>query len=243
MTLVTIHQIETTHLKQVSSIIARGDKIALIGDNPDSCRALLAVIAGAQHPTSGHVRSMQGVRLGYLGPLHELPLHFGEAQTLYDAVLCAFSRLRVLEARLLALEAQMTHDGASPEVRAYYLRALQRFQQAGGYDFDVRIARVLDGLGFHPVQWQMPLSILSPGELWRVRLAVLLLEQPDLLIIDEPTTMLDSASAAWLAHTLRDYPGACLLTGNDQRWLTDVADTTWFLSDGRLTCPDEYHLL
>lgn len=238
MNLVTIYQIETPYLKQVSSSITRGDKIGLIGDNPDSCSALLAVIAGAQRPDSGHVRSTQGIRLGYLGPTQELPLNFGEAQTLYDAVLSAFNRLRVSEARLLALEAQM-HTSPSPDVRAYYLRALQRFQQAGGYDFDVRISRTLDGLGFHPVQWQMPLSILSPGELWRVRLAALLLDQPDLLIIDGVTTMLDEDWAAWLSRALRNYPGAWLVTDADHNWLTSIADTLWHLNDGRLSCLNE----
>jgi hypothetical protein len=54
--------------------------------------------------------------------------------------------------------------------------------------------------------------------------------------------MLDSASAAWLAHTLRDYPGASLLSGSEQDWLMSAVDTVWTLCDGRLFCPDEYHL-
>jgi len=106
----------------------------------------------------------------------------------------------------------------------------QAFEKAGGYDYDVRIQRTLQGLGLGEDTWEMPLTLLSGGQQTRALLARLLLEQPDLLILDEPTNHLDTQAIAWLERNLREWEGAVLVVSHDRYFLDNVVNTIWEMS-------------
>src|SRR5213079_34697 len=113
-------------------------------------------------------------------------------------------------ARLQEMEARIAAGEVTDELLADYGAAQEAFEHAGGYDYDVRIAHVLEGLGFPRAEWETSVSHLSGGQKTRALLARLLLEQPTLLILDEPTNHLDIAAVEWLENTLRTWKGALL---------------------------------
>ncbi|MBV9279771.1 MAG: ABC-F family ATP-binding cassette domain-containing protein, partial [Chloroflexi bacterium] len=108
------------------------------------------------------------------------------------------------------------------------------FEHAGGYDYESRIARVLEGLGFGRDQWETPISHLSGGQKTRALLARLLLERPNLLILDEPTNHLDVQAIEWLEGVLRTWEGAVLVASHDRYFLDKVVDRIWEMTPSHL---------
>src|SRR5690606_18963293 len=135
--------------------------------------------------------------------------------------------LREEEARLRKMEQEMADGGFSDELFERYSRAQERFELAGGYEYELRIRQVLTGLGFPEEKWQMSLHHLSGGQKTRVLLGRLLLEKPDLLIMDEPTNHLDVAAIEWLEGMLKTWDGAILVVSHDRYFLDRVVTNIW----------------
>ena len=154
----------------------------------------------------------------------------GHAHTLYDEMVTAFAHLQEQAARLQEMEARMAAGEVTDELLAAYGAAQEAFEHAGGYDYDVRIAQVLEGLGFPRAEWETSVSHLSGGQKTRALLARLLLEQPTLLILDEPTNHLDIAAVEWLENTLRTWEGAVLVASHDRYFLDRVVNRIWEMS-------------
>ncbi|MCZ7674483.1 MAG: ABC-F family ATP-binding cassette domain-containing protein [Chloroflexi bacterium] len=140
-----------------------------------------------------------------------------------------FKTLQAEEQQLRALEEAMA-AAPTEEALAEYSHRQERFEQAGGYDYELRIKQVLSGLGFDEQSWQMPLPHLSGGQRTRVLLGRLLLEKPDLLILDEPTNHLDVAAIEWLEGALKVWDGAVLLVSHDRYFLDRTVNTIWEMS-------------
>lgn len=231
MSIVTLNQVGQTFgdfdvFKGVSANIPHEAKIGLIGPNGVGKTSLLLILCGLTQPASGYVGRAKGVRIGYLR--QEAMEAFAEREnTVYQEMMTVFADVHVQEARMRALETQMAEGNASEEVLDLYGKAMERFELAGGYDYDVRIARTLQGLGFREEHWELPLKILSGGQKTRALLARLLLEQPDLLILDEPTNHLDVEAVAWLEGVLRNWNGALLIVSHDRYFLDNVVNTVW----------------
>lgn len=209
------------------------DRVGLVGPNGCGKTTLLMILAGLREPTGGVVQRQSDLTLGYLR--QEAVLTFaGQDNTVYEEMLTVFGDLRALEAQLRELEAAMTAGDVSEAVLERYGRVQTRYEVDGGYDYHVNIKRVLQGLGFPPDQWDMPLSYLSGGQKTRVLLGRLLLEAPDLLILDEPTNHLDMAAVEWLERTLRTWNGALILVSHDRYFLDSVANQVWELRPAAL---------
>ena len=160
--------------------IPAGARIALVGPNGAGKTTLLNLLAGLDAPTSGSLNLARGARLSFLPQRPELA---GE-HSLWDEQLKAFAELRDMEKRLAKLEQRMAEaDDADKDLEAYgELQA--EFEGLGGYEYETRIKVVLSGLGFSPGDYDAPLPQLSGGEKTRAALCRLLLEEPDLLILD-----------------------------------------------------------
>jgi len=204
-------------------------RVGLVGPNGVGKTTLLRILAGVSPPKAGTVQIAKGTRLGYLQQDAE-DSFIDAQQTVYEEMLTVFRHLHQQEARLRELEAAMAEGTADETLLAQYGRAQERFELAGGYDYEVTIQQVLTGLGFGPDQWGMPLGHCSGGQKTRALLARLLLEKPDLLILDEPTNHLDVAAMEWLENTLRSWEGAMLIVSHDRYFLDKVANTTWEMS-------------
>jgi ATP-binding cassette subfamily F protein 3 len=214
----------------ISLAIPDDARIGLVGPNGIGKTTLLRILAGVVAPTTGSVSRARGRTLGYLR--QDAREVFAEQEhTIYDALLDVFAPLRARGEELRALEARMAvavgETGADDGLLARYGAAQEAFERDGGYTYEARLRRTLEGLGFARAQWDLPVGHLSGGQKTRVLLARLLLEAPDLLILDEPTNHLDMEAVEWLEGTLRAWPGALLVVSHDRYFLDRTVDHIW----------------
>jgi len=210
----------------ISASIPNDGKVGLVGPNGIGKTSLLLILAGFSKPSRGTLQWARGKRLGYL-PQESARAFTGRDHSVYDEMLSVFFDLRKQEGRLRDLEARMAGGDGSEALLEQYGTALENFELAGGYDYEVRIKQVLQGLGFGQDEWDLPLTYLSGGQKTRALLARLLLEKPDLLILDEPTNHLDVGALEWLEGTLRVWEGAILLVSHDRYFLDRVVNRIW----------------
>ncbi|MDX1665515.1 MAG: ABC-F family ATP-binding cassette domain-containing protein [Candidatus Promineifilaceae bacterium] len=210
----------------VSVSVPHGGKVGLVGPNGIGKTTLLYILAGLSTPTTGAVHTARGASVAYL-PQESAGAFADESHTVYEELLTVFNALRAEEARLREMESEMATGEFTDELFERYSKAQERFELAGGYEYELRIQQVLTGLGFPEEKWSQPLAHLSGGQKTRVLLARLLLEQPDLLILDEPTNHLDVEAIEWLENRLKGWEGAVLLVSHDRYFLDRVVDTIW----------------
>lgn len=215
--------------------IAQGGKVGMVGPNGIGKTTLLRILAGLDNPTAGHIHVAQGTRIGYLRQ-EAMEAFRGRENTVYAEMLTVFGDIKAQEAQLQDLETRMADAAEDPRLAdsllAEYSVVQQAFELAGGYEYEVRISQVLDGLGFGKDDWSAPLSHLSGGQKTRALLARLLLERPDLLILDEPTNHLDVEAIEWLENVMRTWDGALLIVSHDRYFLDKVVDRIWEMSRG-----------
>jgi ATP-binding cassette subfamily F protein 3 len=213
----------------LTASIPKDGKFGLVGPNGVGKTTLLRILAGLDAPSAGSVSVASGTRIGYLRQ-EAMEAFAGRENTVYAEMLTVFNELKQQERELRALEHRMAEGDTSDTLLARYSAAQEQFERAGGYDYEVRIGQVLQGLGFGREDWQTPLSHLSGGQKTRALLGRLLLERPDLLILDEPTNHLDVEAVEWLEGVLRIWDGALLLVSHDRYFLDRVVNRIWEMS-------------
>jgi ATP-binding cassette subfamily F protein 3 len=213
----------------ISVSVANDSKIGLIGPNGIGKTSLLLLLAGLKQPSAGRVNIARGRQIGYLRQ-ESVEAFAARNNTVYAEMETVFAYLQEQQQRLHEMEAAMAAGDYDEDLLERYGDLQQVFEKAGGYDYDVRIQRTLQGLGLGKDSWEMPLTLLSGGQQTRALLARLLLEQPDLLILDEPTNHLDTEAITWLERTLREWEGAVLVVSHDRYFLDNVVDTIWEMS-------------
>ncbi len=214
----------------ISASIPHDARIALVGANGVGKTTLLNLIVGLDTPTAGTITRASGLRIGFLPQRPEL---VGD-HTLYEEMLRVFAPLREMESRLAELEYEMARRPDDTALLEAYGALQQRYEHAGGFEYDHRIRMVLTGLGFSPDEYERPLTRLSGGERTRALLGRLLLEAPDLLVLDEPTNHLDIDAVEWLEGFLRSFNGAVLAVSHDRYFMDRVVTTIWEMAFGRL---------
>ena len=222
-------------LRDVSLSLQAGARMGLVGVNGSGKSTLFRIIAGEMEPDSGVVSLMKGTRVGMLTQDADIKSDL----TIQQELERVFEPVRQMEARLRQMEAEMAEVHDDPEafrqLSNAYARLVDRFEDAGGYEWPSRIQGVLAGLGFARGRETQPANLLSGGEKTRLCLARLLLTQPELLMLDEPTNHLDLQSTQWLEETLKKYRGTVLVISHDRYFMNAVCDCMAELSMRRLT--------
>jgi ATP-binding cassette subfamily F protein 3 len=229
---------ERVLLDQVTWQIDDRERVALCGPNGAGKTTLLKILAGLEESDGGEVVKPADMTMGYL-PQDGL-VHGG--RTVFEEASLAFAPLLAMKAEMHALEARMGEDEASEDVQAAmldrYAELTDRFRLAEGYSIDLRVATVLEGLGFSKDDFARPADTFSGGWQMRIALAKLLLGRPGLLLLDEPTNHLDLDARNWLESYLREYPHAVILVSHDRFFLDAVVTR---IADLSLRTITDYH--
>jgi len=217
----------------ISAAVPHRARIALVGPNGGGKTTLIRILIGLEEASAGKVHRAKKLTIGYL-PQEAEHAFESEDQTVWEEMLAVFAQLCQQEQALREMEQQMAAPDAPAELMERYGTALDRFEHAGGYQYELRIRLVLGGLGFARTDYQMPIAHLSGGQKTRALLAKLLLRAPQLLILDEPTNHLDIQAIEWLEKQLASWPGALLIVSHDRYFLDRSVDRVWELSSGEL---------
>ncbi|MDE3091439.1 MAG: ABC-F family ATP-binding cassette domain-containing protein, partial [Chloroflexota bacterium] len=213
-------------------------RIGLVGPNGAGKSTILKLLAREIEPSEGVVPKVtRGVRIGYLPQEPEFDL----TRTVIEEALDASPTLAALEREMERLAAQMGDPQIYGDERKLqrvldaHARTVEQFQEKGGLNFDNRVRATLRGLGFDDASLRLPLSALSGGQKKLVGLAKLLIEQPELLLLDEPDNHLDLNGKEFLEKLIADYPGAVVIVSHDRYLLDIVAEEIVELEDGILS--------
>jgi ATP-binding cassette, subfamily F, member 3 len=199
------------------------EKVGLVGENGTGKTSLFKVITGKSLPDSGKVILRKGLRLGLL----EQDIEGGNETVLERVVLG--------DAHFLKIKTEMEHLQSDQAYHDRYGDLQHEFERLGGYDREARAKTILLGLGIKPEKWDQPLDQLSGGWRMRCELSRLLLQGPDVLLLDEPSNHLDLRSVVWLESFLRAYEGSVLLISHDRRFLNALVSRIVELDRGSLS--------
>lgn len=211
-------------LSAVSVRIEEGEKIGLIGRNGTGKTTVFRLITGEIDPDAGAIERMRRARFACLAQMPQVDAE----GTVYETVIASFRDLLDVEEELRRLErriAEPEHRDGDPLLKRY--SALQdEFRLRGGYEFRAKARSVLTGLGFAEDEFDLPVRALSGGQRTRLRLAMVLLEDADLLLLDEPENHLDLEAREWLEKFLIEFPKTLMVISHDRRLLNTVVQRT-----------------
>ena len=214
-------------LENLSFEIQEGECVAILGRNGCGKTTLFNILTGQMDYDSGEVYVNPNKKLGLISQIPKFP----EGFTVEDVLRSAFTELLRLRRRMEVLEGEMAVGATDAQLREYDTLA-NRFQTGGGYDMDVEVDKICNGLGISSEQRGQEFASLSGGEKTRVNLARLLLEKTDILLLDEPTNHLDLRSVEWLEQYINAFKGTVLTISHDRYFIDQVADRVIEIADG-----------
>lgn len=220
-------------LDNVSLSIDENDRIGLVGNNGCGKSTLLKIITGSVDPDrfterDGIISKAAKTTIGYLeqmGGLDSESTVIEEMRRVFEPIHRAIERLREIE-----LEIAEGDESSADE----YQRLSSWVEANDGYNTDVKIRMILNGMGFTENELERTISGFSGGEKTRLCISKLLLEEPNLLILDEPTNHLDFKTIMWLEDYLRTYKGAVLIVSHDRFFLDRLCTSICELERGAL---------
>jgi len=218
-------------LDRVSFDVRAGERVSLVGPNGTGKTTLLRVLAALEEADSGTVQLNARASIGML----EQQAVFAPGRTVWEEAREALGDLIALghEAERVAEALSNATDEAERSRLGKRFDHLQHsLQLRDGYNLDHKIERVLTGLGFEPAAFSQPVLQLSGGQQSRLLLARLLLQQPDLLLLDEPSNHLDIAATEWLEDYLTSARQALIVVSHDRYFLDKVTERTLELLRG-----------
>lgn len=219
----------------VSFVVNKKDKIALVGKNGAGKSTLLKIFAGIQNPTSGQVSRSSDITIGYLPQT----MNLSDSCTAKEEVQKAFSHIDELDKQIDELNVQLA-ERTDYESESYqdlidtltHKNDLRAMYQSENYEAEIE--KTLIGLGFERTDFDRPTSEFSGGWRMRIELAKILLQLPDVLLLDEPTNHLDIESIQWLENFLKTQANMLVLVSHDKAFIDNVTNRTIEISCGKI---------
>lgn len=218
-------------LADVSFDVRSGERVAIVGPNGTGKSTLMNIISGSLDPDAGHVQRHRSVSFGYL----QQHAAFDAQTTVLREARRALSEIEALNQQVESLSdrlAQLTDSHELTKVGEEFERVQHELERRGGYRIEQKIDKVLSGLGFTQNQYEQPVHQLSGGQQNRLMLAQLLLREPDLMLLDEPSNHLDIEATEWLESFLRETRQAFIVVSHDRYFLDAVTQRTLELFHG-----------
>jgi ATP-binding cassette subfamily F protein 3 len=225
----------TTLFSDVSFTINENDKIALMGKNGAGKSTMMKIIAGVQKSTRGHVRCPKEAIIAYL-PQHLLT---EDDTTVFDEASKAFSHVYTMRDEMEGLNKQLETrtDYESDE----YMKIIERVSDLGekyyaleDVNYDAEVEKALKGLGFKQEDFTRNTNEFSGGWRMRIELAKILLQKPDLILLDEPTNHIDIESVIWLEDFLLNKAKAVVVISHDKAFIDNITNRTIEVTMGRI---------
>ncbi len=214
-------------LDGLSFEIQEGECVAILGRNGCGKTTLFNILTGQMDYDDGEVYVNPNKRLGLISQIPNFP----DGYTVEDVLRSAYAQLMACKRKMERLEREMA-NGATQEQLREYDTLTNRFQSGGGYEMDVEVDKICNGLGIPQTQRVQEFASLSGGEKTRVNLARLLLEKTDILLLDEPTNHLDLNSVEWLEQYINAFKGTVLAISHDRYFIDQVADRVIEITEG-----------
>lgn len=215
-----------TILSKVSFRIGDQDRVGLVGANGSGKTTIFRLVAGDEFPDEGSIQKKKGLSVGFLP--QEIDVR--KQGTVLDEVLDARPGYAPVYRELRCLQGEWG-DEQSARRR---LELENQLEAMGGEVFSSRAKEILSGLGFPPEDFDRPLGTMSGGWHMRVKLARLLLSNPELLLLDEPTNHLDLPSIVWFENYLKSFPGSYVIVSHDREFLNRTVDRLMDVDGGVL---------
>ena len=214
-------------LENLSFEIQEGERVAILGRNGCGKTTLFNILTGQMDYDDGEVYVNPNKKLGLISQIPNFPIGY----TVEDVLRSAFALLMRFKQKMELLECEMA-KGATQEQLQQYDDLSNRFQSGGGYDMDVEVDKICNGLGITTEQRSQDFASLSGGEKTRVNLARLLLEKTDILLLDEPTNHLDLNSVEWLEQYINAFKGTVLAISHDRYFIDRIAQRVIEITEG-----------
>jgi ATPase subunit of ABC transporter with duplicated ATPase domains len=219
---------------EASTTLQKGEKVGLVGPNGAGKTTLFRLIAGEEEPDEGQVAVDRGVTIGYFSQ------DVGEmsGRSAVAEVIAGAGPVAEVAAELHQLETAMADPERADEMEdiiARYGEVQHRFEELDGYALEGRAREVLSGLSFGQEMQDGDVGALSGGWKMRVALARILLMNPDVMLLDEPSNHLDLESLIWLEQFLKGYEGALLMTSHDREFMNRIVNKVVEIDGGALT--------
>jgi len=224
-----------TLFSDVSFAINENDKIALMGKNGAGKSTMMKIIAGEQKPSRGNVRFPKDNIIAYL-PQHLLTEDnctvFEEASKAFNHI---FEMRDEMERLNKELETRTDYESDS------YMSIIEKVSDLGekyyaleDINYDAEVEKALRGLGFKREDFSRLTSEFSGGYRMRIELAKILLQKPDLILLDEPTNHIDIESVIWLEDFLINKAKAVMVISHDKAFIDNITNRTIEVTMGRI---------
>jgi ATP-binding cassette, subfamily F, member 3 len=218
-------------LEGVGFELRPGDRVGLVGPNGSGKTTLLRILAGKDDADAGTCQYHHTAHLGYL----EQQPYFEPGRTLHEEARSALADLLALQQEALEVTEEIgeaTDPAEQKRLAARYDHLQHELHRQDAYNLEYRIDRVLDGLRFRRETLEQPVASLSGGEQNRLMLAKLLLAEPNVMILDEPSNHLDIDATEWLEDFLIESSAAMIVVSHDRYFLDKVTTRTLELFNG-----------
>ncbi len=218
-------------LSDVTFQVRAGDKIGLVGPNGCGKTTLLNILVGKEETERGSIEKSSEISLGYL---EQRPTITSGRTILQEAQLALESLVRLQkESEEIAVRiGTVTDPSEHDRLARRFDRIHEELLHRNAYNIDYRIEKILHGVGFKDEELNQDIATLSGGELNRLSLAKLLLEEPDIMLLDEPSNHLDLMATEWLENFLLETNAAVILVSHDRYFLDRVTNRTFELFMG-----------
>ncbi len=224
-----------TLFEDISFVINPNDKVALMGKNGAGKSTMMKIIAGVDQPTRGKISKPNDVVIAYL-PQHLLT---EDDCTVFEEAAKAFSQVHSMKAEMDDLNKQLETrtDYESEE----YMKIIERVTELGDkyyaleeVNYDAEVEKALKGLGFKSTDFHRQTSEFSGGWRMRIELAKILLQKPDLILLDEPTNHIDIESVIWLEDFLVNKANAVMVISHDRAFIDNITNRTIEVTMGKI---------
>ncbi len=224
-----------TLFSDVSFVINENDKIALMGKNGAGKSTMMKIIAGVQQATRGHVRHPKDAVIAYL-PQHLLT---DDNCTVVEEASKAFQHVFDMRDEMEELNKQLETrtDYDSDE----YMKIIEKVSELGEVfyaleevNYEAEVEKALKGLGFKQTDFNRPTSEFSGGWRMRIELVKILLQKPDLILLDEPTNHVDIESVIWLEDFLLNKAKAVVVISHDKAFIDNITNRTIEVTMGKI---------